>query len=449
MLKSVIAVAVACLSVFALDLAQPFAGTGGQRFRLTFNTKAFGPIDVVVRFAADGRGVVGRSSSEVAPTLREMAIVPWMGQETVLLQLSAKTDRLLEGTIDAPNLSGQIRLVMSPKGITGEVTDGPLAGAVSGVPWEFARPLRDYPALVKAMDAVMAQALFDPNQLRNPKFVRFRNLLGRVAQHAVDDADVVFAVSAGWDNQVFSHFGLQRVSRSEIVADTDARGRPAVEVHRRGAVAIMRVNTFLGELAAKQFDVAFADLARAPPTALIVDMRATPGGSLSVRALINRLVRTQDVLGWFVANAWWRSNAALPTPTRLASEPLDNFDDPQAAVERLNTIGLLKVAIGGAPDSYAGPVFVLIDKRTESVAELAAAALQGLGRATVIGERSAGEVLSADTIPLSDGFSLYLPLADYYDARLGRLEGKGVVPDITVPSAQALDRALRLAVGPQ
>ena len=94
-------------------------------------------------------------------------------------------------------------------------------------------------------------------------------------------------------------------------------------------------------------------------------------------------------------------------------------------------------------------MFVLIDKRTESVAELAAAALQGLGRATVIGERSAGEVLSADTIPLSDGFSLYLPLADYYDARLGRLEGKGVVPDITVPSAQALDRALRLAVGPQ
>lgn len=87
----------------------------------------------------------------------------------------------------------------------------------------------------------------------------------------------------------------------------------------------------------------------------------------------------------------------------------------------------------------------LIDRETVSVAELAAAALKGLGRVTLVGERTAGEMLSADTIPLSDGFSLFLPLADYYDARLGHIEGVGVAPDVEVRSDQALDRALRLA----
>lgn len=445
MVKLSLVVVGVCAFLATSCLAETAARIEGQRFLVTFKTREFGPIEAIMRFSEDGLGLTGRSSSKAASLLHEMALTQWQGDTTLLLRLARLPDGTLSGTIHAPHRTGRIRLAISPSRMSGEVIDGPLAGEISGSPWQSDRPRRDYPVLLKAMDAILAQALYDPNQLRNPRFVRFRRLLGQVAMVAADDADLVFAFADGWDKAVFSHFGLQRVSRGEIVAEVDANSRPAVELRRLKSVAILRVNTFLGDRATEQFNTAFAALASKPPTALIVDLRATPGGSLSVRALIEGLVRAPDTLGWFVSGAWWRSNTKLPTPERLASEPVDHFDDPEAAGARLNSAGLLKVGIRGSRKSFAGPVFVLIDRETKSVAELAAAALKGLGRATLIGEPTAGEVLSADTIPLTEGFSLLLPLADYFDARLGRLEGKGVKPDIAVASKQALERALDLA----
>lgn len=90
-------------------------------------------------------------------------------------------------------------------------------------------------------------------------------------------------------------------------------------------------------------------------------------------------------------------------------------------------------------------MFVLIDRETVSVAELAAAALGGSGRATLVGERTAGELLTVDTVPLADAFVMMTPLADFSDARLGRVEGVGVAPNVATSSADALNRALALA----
>nr|PZN90078.1 MAG: hypothetical protein DIU52_09795 [bacterium] len=84
--------------------------------------------------------------------------------------------------------------------------------------------------------------------------------------------------------------------------------------------------------------------------------------------------------------------------------------------------------------------------RAEALALRAAAgrraAGRGTGRATLVGERTAGAMLSSEEIPLGDGWTLLLPTADFYTPDGKRIEGRGVEPVIASPSARALEVAL-------
>jgi len=52
-------------------------------------------------------------------------------------------------------------------------------------------------------------------------------------------------------------------------------------------------------------------------------------------------------------------------------------------------------------------------------------------------------MLSQKIYDLPGGFHLSLPIADYYSAVNGRIEGVGVKPNIETDAADALDIALR------
>ena len=92
---------------------------------------------------------------------------------------------------------------------------------------------------------------------------------------------------------------------------------------------------------------------------------------------------------------------------------------------------------------FQGRVFVLTSKRTASAAELATDALKSSARAIIIGEKTAGEMLSQKIFDVPGGFQLSLPIADYYSAENGRIEGVGVKPDFEMDAAAALEFALR------
>jgi carboxyl-terminal processing protease len=110
-------------------------------------------------------------------------------------------------------------------------------------------------------------------------------------------------------------------------------------------------------------------------------------------------------------------------------------------------IGTLKMRSGSIQiptfpqrSSYAGPIVVLIDRLSGSTAEVMAAALQETGRALVVGERSAGEVLGANIIRLPTGALFEYARAGFKTAQGATLEGKGVIPDVE----KKLDRSALL-----
>lgn len=83
-------------------------------------------------------------------------------------------------------------------------------------------------------------------------------------------------------------------------------------------------------------------------------------------------------------------------------------------------------------DPFRGKVVVLTDYGTGSTSEIFAAGLQEIGRAAVVGERSAGAVLPSVFELLPTGAMFQYAISDYKSPKNILIEGRGVVPDTEV-----------------
>lgn len=93
------------------------------------------------------------------------------------------------------------------------------------------------------------------------------------------------------------------------------------------------------------------------------------------------------------------------------------------------------------------PVYVLTGSTSFSAAEWFAYTLKKLGRATLVGERTAGGAHPVDRKPVGTDFFLQVPIGQIRDpVDRGDFEGQGVTPDHPVASADALAVAHRLAL---
>jgi carboxyl-terminal processing protease len=88
---------------------------------------------------------------------------------------------------------------------------------------------------------------------------------------------------------------------------------------------------------------------------------------------------------------------------------------------------------------YGGRVVILTDNSTGSAAEIFSHVLQHHKRATVIGRRTAGAVIVSRNYELPGGGRLQVPVSDYIGADGRRLEGRGVTPDVALPSPTLAD----------
>jgi carboxyl-terminal processing protease len=87
-------------------------------------------------------------------------------------------------------------------------------------------------------------------------------------------------------------------------------------------------------------------------------------------------------------------------------------------------------------DVTALPLVVLTNRGTASAAEVAAAALQGDKRATVVGEHSYGDASIRQPITMDDGSAIILSVAKYYTPDGKSIQDNGVTPDDLVGEAE-------------
>ena len=92
---------------------------------------------------------------------------------------------------------------------------------------------------------------------------------------------------------------------------------------------------------------------------------------------------------------------------------------------------------------YNGPLTVLVDRYSASASEIFAAAMQDYGRAVIIGEQTFGKGTVQQHKGLGRAYDLYdndlgsvqYTIAKFYRINGGSTQHKGVIPDISFPSA--------------
>lgn len=95
---------------------------------------------------------------------------------------------------------------------------------------------------------------------------------------------------------------------------------------------------------------------------------------------------------------------------------------------------------------FGAKVFYLTSARTASAAEHLALAFKHTGRATLIGETTAGANHFGGFEPIGGGLAVFLPVGRTIDPATGKdWEGTGIVPDIAVAPTLALQEALTRA----
>jgi carboxyl-terminal processing protease len=92
----------------------------------------------------------------------------------------------------------------------------------------------------------------------------------------------------------------------------------------------------------------------------------------------------------------------------------------------------LKFVIFPRPETYAGPLAILVDEGSASTSEILAGGLQDLKRARIFGVRTAGAALPSDIIRLPNGDGFQYAQASYTSESGNVLEGAGVKPDVVV-----------------
>ena len=173
---------------------------------------------------------------------------------------------------------------------------------------------------------------------------------------------------------------------------------------------------------------------------LIIDIRTHRGGGLAEMDVIFPWLYDRETalvgMDTRVAVVQRRGQPIADSPT------LRQVAGPEGVVRRMH----YAVPAARATPLRNARIFLLTSRRSGSAAEHFALSLKRTGRATLIGETTAGAGHYGGPVEVGHGYSAFIPVGRTFDPDNNQgWEGTGVSPHVQVPADQALDEALRRA----
>lgn len=172
---------------------------------------------------------------------------------------------------------------------------------------------------------------------------------------------------------------------------------------------------------------------------LIIDLRGNTGGGIGALRVMSLLTSERIPVG-FALDKRRRANGNLdhekqryPRFSRIPSNtktlwPLALRFAPAMLAKKpivLETEGL-------GPQMFHGRIVLLVDRHTASAAEMIVAFARENSLATIVGEKTAGRLLSATSVKVGNGFRLALPTGAYHTWKGTVLEGAPIEPDQSI-----------------
>src|SRR5690349_13758993 len=235
-------------------------------------------------------------------------------------------------------------------------------------------------------------------------------------------------------------------SRNEIAIEVPKRKgtkqrppivEPKSPIHTKigSNIGLLKIPYFPGAMGmgfAKALDAAVDELKQQGCGRLIIDLRGNIGGSLGFARLASYMCPDRIAIGHSL------------TPSRLRSgydpEALPRVPMPSTRAELVTTLArfafrdksvmLLTQGLGEQP--FHNRIVILVNEWTNSAAEMVANFAAENNLATIVGERTRGNVLGAANFRVGGGYWLRLPVFGWFMSKGQSLEGTGVTPDVPV-----------------
>ena len=313
---------------------------------------------------------------------------------------------------------------------------------------EIADSRAELEEVAEEISELMREHHFDSSVENDPAYIAMQQRVRELAESSSSRSEFVSEFNAIWQDGPFSHVRLSvaqsTAQEMAVYLDTIRIGGGGAVLKWDDDVAILEVKTMMGLDTIEEIDAAFDEIAARRARALIVDLRENEGGAFAVKPLLAHVLREPVDGGVFVSRRWTEKNARYPTLEETQrTKPWQGWSI-RTFWKDLQTLELIRMQISPSEPVFDGPVYVLVSGKTASAAELAADAFSASGRAVLIGETTAGEMLSQTFFDLPQGLQLSLPVGDYYAFHSGRIEGQGVQPHIVIDADQAMQTAKKL-----
>ncbi len=434
--------------VVCLFLTSAACGSA-ETWRMTFTTNWLGPMEAHFELTRSDESLKGASLSGSGDIIASLPGEHRVGDGLVVFEAQASGDGAYCGSFLAPWQEGRLCLTFDGDALQGSVENGAFAGMLAGRRVERPAAIRDYGPLLDSFDRVVAAKVFSPADLDSPGYTGFRETFGRIIDSARDDLDVLLGFHIAWTNDPFSHFQLRRSEQTAeqmfSFFDSYRVGFDAATVDFDGKTAILKVRTMMGADTIEQIEAAYAAIAERDVEHLVIDLRSNSGGAFAVKPLVEHVIDEPVDAGYFLSQVWNRDHDGPPSRQRAMAEPPWSGWSIVSFWKSVQERAILRIAFRPAEPNFDGRVSLLVDGKSASATEMAADVLRASGVATLIGTRTAGEMLSQSMFDVADGFVVSLPVADYYSLEHGRIEGQGVPVDVAAEPGAELETALRLA----
>jgi len=285
--------------------------------------------------------------------------------------------------------------------------------------------------------------IYDLKLLKTPQWKKFVSYLNSKEMKTLKGKAYEIAFNKAAEKLPFSHFYIDYKnpnSKSENKNDE----KPPFELEEiNSSIVLLHLREFASN--AKAMTTIVEDIALKKYKHLIIDLRENSGGSLDAAVVLGRYLTNKSMdAGIYVTRKWYNNHSNPPS-----KKDIENF----AYLKDLTYEGFMEmqkenafrmVLPGHSNPIFKGNTYILTSNYTASACEPFVHILKTQGIATLIGENTAGKMLSANWFKVNEEVSVFIPTNDYITSEGYRLDQVGVAPHINVPSKNALEKALKI-----
>lgn len=322
---------------------------------------------------------------------------------------------------------------------------------------EKIRPIENYKKISQKIIQLTTTNFFNPNIFNSKKWTDFTKSIKKAGNTSHDDLDFLLSFYFVLRNAPVSHFSIEKISNSGKAENINNEAKNKSQnieykIVEDSSYASIKFYSFSlsDTLLQKEF---FKKCKDNNVHNLVIDLRYCPGGDFSsIQFAENFMPQKSITVGYFLGRKYYLKHPSSEIDTSaLQGANLVIGKSVPEFYKRIAKLGVLKGVATGKNYYHFKKIVVLTSSMTASSAEPFTWLLKKLDipntSIKIIGEKTAGAMLSAKPFELSNSWQLRLPIANFITGDFVSLEGKGVATDIETPSDKAMEKALGLIGG--